>query len=183
MKTVYVFIAEGFEDIEAITPIDILRRAELNVVTVSITSDVLVTSAHNITIKTDTTINKINTEDADLLILPGGMPGSNNLNSSELLKSIISKHNDKKGLIAAICAAPIILGDLGILKGKQAICYPSYEPRLKGATIVNQPVVVDGNIITAKGVGAAIKFSLKLIEILLDKTVSDIWSQKLVVEY
>ena len=167
MKKVALFLANGFEEIEAIGTIDILRRAKIDVVTVSITDNNVVTGAHNIPITADTTFKVSDLTDFEMLILPGGMPGAKNLNEHEDLKKLITDFNSKGKLIAAICAAPMVLGGLGLLDGKRATSYPGFEPELVGAITTGESVVVDGNIITGKGPGLVFDFALRLVEQLL----------------
>jgi 4-methyl-5(b-hydroxyethyl)-thiazole monophosphate biosynthesis len=167
MKKVALFLAKGFEEIEAIGTIDILRRAQIDVVTVSITDNKTVTGTHNIKVIADNTLNDTDFEKFDMIILPGGMPGAKHLNEQEDLKKLILKFNSKGKLIAAICAAPMVLGGLGILDSKRATCYPGFEPELIGAKITGESVVVDENIITGKGPGFVFDFGLRLVEQLL----------------
>lgn len=164
MGTVYAFFADGFEEIEAFTAIDTLRRAGLNVEIVSVTLDEIVVGAHDISVLCD--VNFVNCDffDADLLLLPGGMPGAATLDKHEGLRKLILSFAEKNKPIAAICAAPMVLGKLGLLKGRKATCYPSFEQYLDGAECVNEPVVVDGNIITGMGPGAAMDFALAIVE-------------------
>ena len=163
-----VFLAEGFEEIETATPIDVLRRANLNVKTIGIGGK-MIEGTHGIKLETDLEIQDLNINDIDGIILPGGMPGTTNLAKSEKLKDIILKCNEKKQMIAAICAAPSILGEMGILKGKKACCYPGFEDKLLGANISFEEVCVSENIITSKGPGTALNFSLKIIEYICGK--------------
>lgn len=165
---IYLFLADGFEEIEAMTTVDLLRRAELEVQTVSIKADRLVAGSHKIQIVADKTFEDIQYDEATALILPGG-PGTNQLGKYKPLSQWLVKANQDGKMIAAICAAPSILGDLGILEGKKAVCYPGYESRLKGATIMEDAVVRDGHIITSKAAGTAIDFSLKIIKHLKSK--------------
>lgn len=164
MKPLYVFLAPGFEEIEAVTVLDVLRRAQLNVVSVSLSGDLAVTGAHGIAVSADTLYPDIDVADADLLILPGGMPGTNNLNVHEGLKKAIKRHADAGKPIAAICAAPLILGQLGLLEGREATCYPGFEEHLKGARLSKQAVVKDGPFLTANGPGAAARFALQIVK-------------------
>lgn len=166
---IYLFLADGFEEIEALTVVDLLRRAELEIQTVSIKSDRLVTGAHKIPVVSDLTFEEIAVDNIDALILPGGMPGTTNLSKHRGLASLLMKQHEAKGFIGAICAAPSILGDLGILEGRQAVCYPGFESRLKGATVGEDKVVRDGHVITSKAAGTAVDFSLKLIKHLKTK--------------
>ena len=171
-KKVLVFLVNGFEEIEAMAPIDLLRRAGIIVDTVSINEDNQVTSSRKITVLTDKTIDEINFENYEMIVLPGG-PGTENYMKSEKLLEKLKEFSINRKL-GAICAAPTILSALGILNGKQAICFPACEPDLikDGAIIVNQDVVKDNNIITSRGAGTAIDFSLALIEELLGKNKS-----------
>ncbi len=171
-KKVLVFLVNGFEEIEAMAPIDLLRRAGIIVDTVSINEDNQVTSSRKIRVLTDKTIDEINFENYEMIVLPGG-PGTENYMKSEKLLEKLKEFSINRKL-GAICAAPTILSALGILNGKQAICFPACEPNLikDGAIIVNQDVVKDNNIITSRGAGTAIDFSLALIEELLGKNKS-----------
>lgn len=164
MKKVALFLANGFEEIEALATVDILRRAEIPVQTVSITNNVVVTGAHNIPVTADTTFDKTNFSDVEVLVLPGGMPGAKHLNEHEGVKSLIKEFNDKGNLIAAICAAPMVLGGLGLLDDKKATCYPGFESELIGAKSTNESVVSDNNITTGRGPGLAFDFALSLVE-------------------
>ena len=168
-KKVLIFLVDGFEEIEAMAPIDLLRRAGIIVDTVSINEDNQVTSSRKIRVLTDKTIDEINFENYEMIVLPGG-PGTENYMKSEKLLEKLKEFSINRKL-GAICAAPTILSALGILNGKQAICFPACEPDLikDGAIIVNQDVVKDNNIITSRGAGTAIDFSLTLIEELLGK--------------
>jgi len=164
---VYVFLADGFEDIEALAPIDILRRANVDVKTVGVTGKE-VTSSHGVTVKADISVSDIKLDsDLELIVLPGGMPGTLNLEASVGVQKAINfcAANDK--YIAAICAAPSILGHKGLLKGKKATCFPGFEKDLVGADACSGLVVIDGKFITGKGPGACIEFGLKLAEILV----------------
>lgn len=161
----YVFFAEGFEEIEAITVVDVLRRAGLEIVMVSITGNREVRGAHQIPVITDELFEYVDHQGADLLILPGGMPGTKNLAAHHKLGDLLKKYHNEGKWVTAICAAPSVLGGLGILQGKKATCYPGFEPQLEGAEIVHTPVVQDGHIITSRGAGTALEFALKLVEI------------------
>lgn len=169
---IYVFLANGFEEIEAIAPIDVFRRAELNVTTVSVTGDQLVEGAHGIAIAADCLFEELRFEGDFLLFLPGGMPGTLNLEAHEGLKSLLRQQAERGQKIAAICAAPSILGKMGLLKGKEAICYPGFESYLDGATVSAESVVKAGAVFTAKGPGVAIDFALRLVEDLRGKEVA-----------
>lgn len=164
MSKVYIFLADGFEEVEGLTVVDLLRRAGTEVVTVSIKeADKKVTSSHGITLLTDTLFEENDFSDGDMLVLPGGMPGTLNLGGCQPLMDLLKKFYTEGRKIAAICAAPSIFGELGFLKGKCATSYPSFEERLQGAKVSQKPVVTDGNITTSRGVGTAIDFALSLI--------------------
>lgn len=169
MKKAAVLLADGFEEIEALTAVDLLRRARVYVDTISISDDYMVHGAHGINVQTEDRFEEVNFAEFDMIILPGGMPGTKNLEEHKGVQRVIRDFHQSGKYIGAICAAPGILGSMGILKGKRAACYPSVEERLSGAVIMKVPVVQDGNIITSRGMGTAIDFSLKLIEVLTDK--------------
>lgn len=173
MKKVFLFLADGFEDIEAIAPIDIFRRAGIDVTTVSVKTTLQVTSAHGVTVLADKLFADIQLSGNDLLFLPGGLPGTTNLNAHAGLKELLLDQSAAKGEIAAICAAPSILGGLGLLKGKEAICYPGFEELLTGAEVSTQKIVKADTVYTAKAAGVAIPFALKIVEDLKGKDVAD----------
>lgn len=173
MKTVLVHLADGFEEIEAITPVDVLRRAGCEVITISISDKKEVISRRGITIFADKRFDEVDYAHADMIVLPGGQPGADNLNSHEGLKKQILQYHGQGKWIAAICAAPLVLGGLGILKGRKVTCFPGTESRLTGATVSGSLIEVDGNIVTGKGPGAALAFSLMLAEKLVGKASSD----------
>ena len=163
---VYLFLADGFEEIEALTPVDLLRRAGIEVTTVGIGSTT-VTGSHGITVSADMSYTDATAhigEDMEMVILPGGMPGTKNLDASAVVHKALDLAQEQNAVVAAICAAPMILGKRGDLKGKEAVCYPGFEEYLKGAKIPDKKVVVDGNTITAKGMGVALEFGLALVE-------------------
>lgn len=165
---VYVFLANGFEEVEAITPIDYLRRAGIDTVTVGVTGK-YVTGTHGIEIKCDITADEADITKVDGIVLPGGMPGTLNLENSDVVQSAIDYCTDRGLLIAAICAAPSILGHKNILQDKNAVCFPGFESELYGANIVSEYAVTDKNIITAKGAGSASEFAFEIINYLCDK--------------
>ncbi len=164
MKKVALFLANGFEEIEALGTVDILRRAQIPVITVSITDDKVVTGAHNVPVTADAIFSETDFKDIEILVLPGGMPGAKHLNEHEGLKKLIAEYNSKGKQIGAICAAPMVLGGLGILDGKRATTYPGFEPELIGAKVTGENVVIDGNITTGKGPGLVFEFALRLVE-------------------
>lgn len=164
MKTIYVFLAEGFEEIEALTPIDVLRRAELNVLTVSVMEEQVVTGAHGVPVVADRMFADIHLEDAEMLLLPGGLPGATNLDAHQGLSDMIVAFATERKPLAAICAAPLVFGNRGLLQGKKATCYPGFETYLTGAEYTAALVETDGNFITAKGPGAAMDFAFAIVE-------------------
>lgn len=170
MSKVYVFLAEGFEESEAVVPIDLMRRARLEVVTVSVTEDPVVVSSHGIPVTADTTISEL-TDLADAIFLPGGLKGTNNLKASEAVAAKILAHKEAGKYLSAICAAPTVYGLMGLLEGKKATCYPGKEAELLGAewTGAVQTVTVDGQFITSRGMGTSIDFGLKMIELLVSR--------------
>ena len=160
----FLFLANGFEEIEALTTVDVMRRAGMDVKTVSINADRKATGAHGVIVTADATFNECDFDGAEWLILPGGMPGAENLYNSPTVKSALEFASNKKNLTAAICAAPFILGKLGLLKGKRATCYPGFENCLFEAEVRKEAVVRDGNIITANGPAAALGFALEILK-------------------
>jgi 4-methyl-5(b-hydroxyethyl)-thiazole monophosphate biosynthesis len=165
-----IILADGFEEIEAITCIDILRRAEMDVAVLGL-NEVEVRGSRNIMVKADLLFDDYNGQ-FDAVVLPGGIPGTNNLAQSQGLLTLIKEANQIGKICAAICAAPTVLAKAGILTGKKATCYPGHEGRLSGAQIVNEPVVTDGNIITSRAVGTTIPFALKLVEALAGEEIA-----------
>jgi 4-methyl-5(b-hydroxyethyl)-thiazole monophosphate biosynthesis len=163
-KIIAVHLADGFEEIEAVTIIDVLRRADLEVSVVSITRKLEVLGAHQLKVIADVLFEDVNYEKVDMIVLPGGMPGATNLDAHPELKEQIKQFNYDNKALAAICAAPLVYGNLGILNAKKAVCYPGFEKYLKGAEVLSIPVVESGNIITGRGVGAALEFALKIVE-------------------
>ena len=168
MKKICVYLAEGFEEIEAITIIDLLRRGGVQVQAVSIEENLLVKGGHGISVMADVNI-KNSGQEIDGHILPGGMPGTENLFDSDILREIFIEANRQNKLLGAICAAPSVLGRWGLLKGKDATCYPGFEKYLVGANVLEDIVVIDKNIYTSRGPGTATDFGLALIEALIGK--------------
>lgn len=159
----YLFLADGFEEVEALATLDVLRRAGIDTVTVGVTGKT-VTGAHGIPVVSDREIAALSPADAiDGVILPGGMPGTNNLNASPVVHAFLDAAQAQGSWICAICAAPMILGRRGMLEGKQAVCFPGFEPELRGAEVPDRYVVRDGRIITARGMGSAIQFGLAIV--------------------
>jgi len=163
MSQMYIFLADGFEEIEALTVVDMVRRVGLDITTVSIHDTTTVTSSHNVTVKADQTIAETDFSKADMLILPGGMPGTIHLSENETLCEQLKAFNEEGKMVAAICAAPSVLGSLGILKGKKAVCHPGFEEKLIGAEVLFEPAVTDDNVITSRGMGTAIEFASEII--------------------
>ena len=175
MAKVYVFLANGFEDVEALIPVDVLRRGGVEVITVSITGDSqVVETAHNVQIVADAMIEDCDFSDADLLFLPGGMPGASNLYGHEGVRQAVLAQAKAGKKVAAICAAPaVVLAQLGVLDGKRATCYPGFEQMLTKADYTADLVTVDGNITTAEGPAAAFPLAYELLSQLVSKEVSD----------
>ena len=166
---VYLFLAEGFEEIEALCVLDLLRRAGVETKTVGVTGKT-VNGSHKIPVVCDVQENEISVNDSyDMIILPGGLPGSDNLHASSVVDSFIKNAYENDKFICAICAAPYILGVRGLLNGKRATCYPGFENKLEGAIPQNAGVVRDGKIITGRAMGSATDFALEIIEALLGK--------------
>ncbi len=164
MKKSYLFLAEGFEEVEALMVVDVLRRADIDLATVSITDNKAVTGAHGITIVADDLAEDIDFTDIEWLILPGGMPGMTNLAACRPLCDLLQAHTEAGGKTAAICASPSILGKLGLLAGRRATCYPGFEGNLTGAVISGERCTVDGNITTGNGPASALHFALSIVE-------------------
>ncbi len=162
---IYVFFAPGFEEIEAITPVDLLRRAGLKVTTVGVGGR-QVTGAHGITLTCDITDADAAPDNLRMVVLPGGMPGTVNLEKSPVVQRFIGHAAQRGSWLGAICAAPSILGKKGLLKGRRATCFPGFEEQLQEAVYTGKPVEQDGNIITARGAGVAVDFALALVEVL-----------------
>lgn len=171
---VYILLADGFEELEALAPCDMLRRAGVETRLVSVSEKLLVKGAHGIGVMADLTLSEMNIRDIEMLVFPGGMPGAKNLDEHPRTDLLIRHCLEKDLFLAAICAAPMILGKRGVLAGKKATCFPGFEKFLAGATVVSdERVVRDGNVVTAVGAGAAVEFGLKLVEIMKDKKTSD----------
>lgn len=168
----YVFLADGFEEVEALAPVDVMRRAKLDVKTVGVTGDE-VTGSHNITVKADIALRDVRLDDIEGVILPGGMPGTLNLEKSQGVIDAVRYAYENGKIIAAICAAPSIFGHLGYLEGRKATCFPSFETELNGAEYTAAHTEVDGNVITAKGAGCAVEFGHAIVSMALSKETAD----------
>ncbi len=169
---VYFFLADGFEEIEALCPVDLCRRVGIEAQTVSITASHTVTGSHGIAVTAD--LNATDPlGDFDMIVLPGGMPGTTNLEASPLVQGALDRALAEDKYIAAICAAPMVLGKRGILSGKEAICFPGFEQYLDGATVSESKVVLDGKVLTAAGMGVSHDFGLAIVEIFKGKEIAD----------
>lgn len=164
MEKVYEFLADGFEEIEALGPVDVLRRGGVEVNTVSVSGTLTVTSAHGVKVQADMLLADADLADAALLLIPGGMPGAQNVDECEAVRRALLAQNNAGRRIGAICAGPMVLGHLGILKGRRATCYPGFDKELDGAEYTADPITVDGNIITGKGPGATLDYAYTLLE-------------------
>ena len=169
-----ILLCDGFEEIEALTPLDMLRRAGLDARTVGVNSKIA-TGSHGIPVICDLAPDEVKLSEVSMVILPGGMPGALNLDASPFTDKILSAVTENGGRIAAICAAPLCLGRRGLLEGKRATCYPGFEAELKGAYTLSDSVVTDGNITTAKGMGVALEFAKELVRLVAgDKTAEEL---------
>lgn len=173
MKKAFIFLATGFEEMEAIGITDILRRGGVTAKTVSITDEQKVTGSHGIEVTADLLLNQTDFSDADALILPGGLPGSKNLNASDPLKELLLQQYRQGKTVAAICAAPLVLGGLGLLKRRKATCYPGFEQTMIGAEATGNPVEKDGPVLTGRGPGLVQPFAVALVEELRGKDVAE----------
>lgn len=171
MAKVYEFIANGTEEIEALTVVDVLRRGGVEIHTVSINDTKEVTMSHGVTILCDETIAEADLSDADMLLLPGGLPGATNLLEHEGVREAMLRQAADGKKIGAICAAPMVLGDLGLLKGKKATCYPGFEKYLDGAEYTHELVTIDGNVITGEGPAATLPYSYAILGMFADSDV------------
>lgn len=180
MSKVHVFLADGFEEIEGLTVVDLLRRAGISTDTVSIMGRRGITGSHQIKVEADLLFEEADFAETDMLVLPGGLPGTDHLREHEGLRGQILKFAEEGRQLAAICAAPTVFAALGLLEGRKATCYPTMEGELSGAEVTGANVVTDGNITTGRGMGTAIDFSLRLIEILRDKKTADEMAEKIV---
>ena len=180
MAQALIFVAEGHEEVEMLTVVDMVRRAGITIDMVSITDSYEVTSSHNVTLKTNKLIDEVDFDEAEMIILPGGIPGTPNLRACKTLTDKIIEFNEKGKLLAAVCAAPTIFAGLGILKGHKATCYPSMIDELVDTEYVKQPVVVDDNIITSRGMGTCIEFAGAIIAKLKDEATAELVKERIV---
>ena len=175
---VYVFLADGFEIIEALAPVDVIKRAGIEVKTVGVNSKVI-TSSCGVAVNCDIDINEFDFYNVEAIVLPGGMPGTLNLENNEIVQKAIDNAVNINVPVCAICAAPSILGHKGLLNGKKAICYPGFEDALEGAEISADYVVCDSNIITAKGAGVCIDFGLEIVKKLRDEATAQMVKEQI----
>ena len=180
MSRVCIFLADGFEEIEALTVVDLLRRSEIGIAMVSITGERVVTGSHGIAVHADALFEEADFSGTDMLVLPGGMPGTKNLEACEALMEQVDAFVKADRPVSAICAAPSILGHRGHLKGKKACCFPSFEEHLEGAEVLSEPSVISGNITTGRGMGAAIPFALSILERYQGKEAAKAMAEKIV---
>jgi protein deglycase len=173
MAQIYMFFANGFEEIEGITVVDLLRRAGMEVDMVSIEQDKIVIGSHNIKVQADKHFNEVDFLDGEMIVLPGGMPGTTNLLKHEGLSNLIKEYNKEEKMLAAICAAPSVLGANGALQGKNVTCYPGFENKLIGGTLKSQAVVRDGNVITSRSAGTSILFAAEIISYFKGKAAAE----------
>ena len=159
---VYVFLADGFEEIEALTPIDVLRRGGAEVKMLGVIGK-RVTGAHGIEVECDMLASEAPASGIEMVVLPGGLPGADHLRASESVRGFVMRAHDEGAFVTAICAAPRMLGELGLTRGKSAVCYPGFEKYLDGAKLASEKVVRDGKLITAAGMGVALEFALELL--------------------
>lgn len=180
MSKVAVFFATGFEEIEALTVVDLLRRAGIDCFMVSVTGDRQVTSSHKVQVTCDQLLEQVNFDELDMIVLPGGMPGTTNLEACVSLMNQVDKFNREKRYISAICAAPGILGHRGMLKGRNACSFPEHEAALEGAIVSKNEVEVSDHIITARGMGCTIPFGLAIVERFKGKEAAEILKNKVI---
>ena len=173
MSRIAIFFATGYEEIEALTVVDICRRCNIEIDMVSVAETDMVTGSHGISVKMDKMFSEVNFPEYDMLILPGGMPGTGNLEAHEGLMAQVDAFFESDKYVGAICAAPSVLGHRGILKGKNACCYPGFESHLEGANATTNPVEIAGNVITSRGMGTAIEFALAIVSICCGREKAD----------
>jgi 4-methyl-5(b-hydroxyethyl)-thiazole monophosphate biosynthesis len=182
MTRIAIHLAKGFEEMEALVPADVWRRAGYQVELVSISNERQVTGGHEITVLADTTFDKVDYSAFDMIYLPGGLPGATNLDNHEGLSKQLKSFAENGKVIGAICAAPLVLGHNNLLKGKTATCFPGFEDELSGANVTGNSIEVDGKIITGKGAGVAMKFALTIVEHFNGKDTADKLAAKMQVE-
>lgn len=164
MNKIGIFMADGCEEIEGLAVVDLVRRAKMEIIMISITDNREVTGSHQVTFLTDELAKDVNFDELDGIVLPGGMPGTLHLGADKTVDTVIRKYAAEGKLLAAICAAPSVPGAAGLLNGKHATCHPGFEDKLTGAITSEQAVVTDGNIITSRGMGTAVDFGLEIVK-------------------
>ena len=173
MAQALIFLATGYEEVEMLTVVDLLRRSKISIDMVSVTGSLEVTSSHNVTIKADKLFEQADFEEAKMIILPGGIPGTPNLLAYQPLTDKIKEFASQKKWLSAVCAAPTVYDELGLFQGRKATCYPSFADKLKDASYVKQPVVVDDIFITSRGAGTTIEFAAAIVERFAGKAAAD----------
>lgn len=181
MKKVAVLLATGFEEIEALATVDILRRAKIAVTLTSVEESLVVEGSHNIRVVADILLDDLDASSVQMIVLPGGLPGATRLKGNPKVIKLIQDFESAGKAVAAICAAPIVLGEAGILQDTNAVCYPGFESQLIGANILDRGVVVDGAIITAKGAGLTYAFALEIIGYLMGKEIAKEVQEKMLI--
>jgi 4-methyl-5(b-hydroxyethyl)-thiazole monophosphate biosynthesis len=182
MPRVAIILADGFEEVEAVAVIDVLRRAGIDTVVAGL-HDGHLTSARNVKLIPDTVIDRVQADDFDMIVLPGGQPGTDNLNADPRVKELIKSFSKKGKLAGAICAAPIVLASAGLLQGKRATSFPSYKNNLGGAVYEEKAVVTDGNVLTSRGAGTALTFGLAIVERLINKEKAQKIKEAMLINY
>ena len=178
-----MLFAEGFEEVEALMTVHILMRGGVDVKLVSVTGEKQVTGSHGIMVGMDITIEEVVYDDQDAVVIPGGMPGTLNLGKSEAVTTALKQMNEAGKIVGAICAAPSVLGACGILQGKRATCYPGFEEKLTGARFVDEMAVVDGNVVTSRGLGTSMEFGFALLEQLVSEEKANEVREQIVFQY
>lgn len=173
MKKAVMLFAEGFEEVEALMTVDLLRRGGVEVELASITEEMTVCGSHGIQVGMDTTLARVEFSEFDAILIPGGMPGTKNLGADERVCRALREMNEAGKLVGAICAAPSVLGACGILSGKRATCFPGFEDQLGGAEFVDEMAVVDGNVVTSRGLGTSMEFGLAVLEQLTSRETAE----------
>ncbi len=181
MAEAIIFLANGTEECEALLVVDILRRAKISIEMVSVEDTTEIISAHQVRIQCDKTLDEVSSEEVDLLIVPGGLEGTNRMKANTKLTELLLKHREKSGNLAAVCAGPSVLGSLGLLSGRVATAYPGFGDKLgAGANFQDEAVIHDRDVITGRGLGASIPFALKLVELLRDHETAKQIAQEIV---
>ncbi len=180
MSRIAVFFAKGYEEIEALTVVDLCRRAGLDIDMVSVTEEKDVESSHGVVVRMDKTFSQADFDTYDMLVLPGGMPGTKNLEAHGGLMAQIDAFYGAGKYIGAICAAPSIFGHRGMLKGRKACCFPDFEGHLEGAVVTKGPVEIDGHVVTSRGMGTAVDFGLAIVGIFCGQEKADGLARKIV---